>query len=55
MQKNEETHQFVISRKKERKKKNTTISGEKVQSNGRAELKATGGVIDAVRVCTVQL
>ena len=42
MQKYEETHQFVISRKRERKKKNAAISGVKVQSNGRAEMKATG-------------
>ena len=42
MQKNEETHQFVVSRNKERKKTNTAISGEKVQSNGRAEMNATG-------------
>ena len=42
MQKYEETHQFVISRKKERKKKNAGISGVKVPSNGRVEMKATG-------------
>ena len=42
MQKYEKSHQFVISRKRERKKKNTAISGEKVQSNGRVEMKATG-------------
>ena len=42
MQKYEETHQFVISRKRERKKKNAAISGVKVQSNGIAEMKATG-------------
>ena len=48
MQKYEETHQFVISRKRERKKKNAVISGVKVQSNGRAEMKATGRFIDAV-------
>ena len=42
MKKNEETHQFVVRRKKERKKKNTAISGEKVQSNGRVEMNATG-------------
>ena len=42
MQKYEETHQFVISRKRERKKKNAAISGVKVQSNGRAEMEATG-------------
>ena len=48
MQKYEETHQFVISRKRERKKKNAAISGAKVQLNGRAEMKATGWFIDAV-------
>ena len=48
MQKYEETHQLVISRKRERKKKNATISGIKVQTNGRAEMKATGRFIDAV-------
>ena len=42
MQKYEETHQFVISRKIERKKKNAAISGVKVQSNGRVEIEATG-------------
>ena len=46
MYKYEETHQFVVSRKRERKKKkrwkNAAISGVKVQSNGRAEMKATG-------------
>ena len=48
MQKYEETHQFVISRKIERKKKNAAISGAKVQLNGRAEMKATGWFIDVV-------
>ena len=48
MQKYEEAHQFVISRKRERKKKNAAISGAKVQLNGRAEMKATGWFIDAV-------
>ena len=48
MHKYEETHQFVISRKRERKKKNAEISGAKVQLNGRAEMKATGWFIDAV-------
>ena len=42
MQKYEETHQIVISRKRERKKKIAAISGVKVQSNGIAEMKATG-------------
>ena len=55
MQKYEETHQFVISRKRERKKKNAAISGAKVQLNGRAEMKATGSFIDAVWACTVQI
>ena len=48
MQKYEETHQVVISRKKERKKKNAAISGVKVPSYGKAEMKATGRFIDAV-------
>ena len=48
MQKYEETHQFVISRKRERKKKNAAISGERMQSNGIAKMKATGRFIDAV-------
>ena len=46
MQKYEETHQFVVSRKRKRKKKkrwkNAAISGVKVQSDGKAEMKATG-------------
>ena len=42
MQKYEETHQFVIRRKRERKKKNAAISGAKVQLNGRAEMRAIG-------------
>ena len=48
MQNYEETHQFVISRKRERKKKNAEISGAKVQLNGIAEMKATSWFIDAV-------
>ena len=48
MRKYEETHQFVISRKRGRKKKNAAISGAKVQLNGRAEMKATGWFIDIV-------
>ena len=48
MRKYEETHQFVISRKRGIKKKNEAISGAKVQLNGRAEMKATGWFIDAV-------
>ena len=37
MQKYEETHQFVISRERERKKKNAAISGAKVHLNGKSE------------------
>ena len=48
MRKYEETHQFVISRKRGRKKKNAAISGAKVKLNGRTEMKATGWFIDAV-------
>ena len=48
MQKYEVTHQVVISRKKERKKKNAAISGVKVSSYGRAGMKAAGRFIDAV-------
>ena len=43
----EETHQFVINRKRERKKKNAAISGIKVQSIGKAEMNSTSLVIDA--------
>ena len=39
MQKYEETHQFVISRECERKKKIAVTGGVKCSSNGRAEMK----------------
>ena len=55
MQKYEETHQFVISRKRERKKKNAAISGAKVQLNDRAEMKQLVDSFMQFWACTVQI